>query len=62
MGFTEEQVLLVKVQPIGDMIEALQSSDRLTTQFYEMFNDCCFAGFSGHAGFPKNVFLLCKVS
>jgi hypothetical protein len=34
MGFTELQVLLVKVQPIGDTIEALQSGDRLTTQLY----------------------------
>jgi len=52
MGFAEEQVLLVKVQQIGDTIEALQSSDRLATQFDEMFNNCCFAGFSGHARFP----------
>jgi hypothetical protein len=30
MGFAEEQVLLVEVQPISDTVEALQSGDRLT--------------------------------
>ena len=48
MLFTKGEVLLIKIQPFGEAIEAFQSGHCLTTQFYKVFSDCCFSRFMNH--------------